>query len=520
MTISKKFRIWLRRASVAQRAAAGTAAIVATVLLGSLLVPADPTAEVTTIDFADATGAPDQTTQPGGTPNDGITPTSAAGQGGGTASNGGGAGVIPGIDPGASGDAGGGAAPVATCPTGGDQGVTDDTITFATTIVDLGGDVGNSVVGFPPAGDQEEMWQLVADSINAAGGVGCRNLIVETYRVNPLDSNQAQQQCLQIADDAPFLAMDMGGLQQFGFADCIPGQQTPLLGANITRAQIEQYFPYYIAATDVLENLASYGVLALRDLGAFDPAQGFERLGFFHTSCKPVVISSMREAISASGVPDSAVVEYDAGCPTGAISPIDEQQAVVSFKNAGVTHVLFGGGAQPSGFTRAAALQSYRPRYLLADDSFPGTTTSGIASPDAANFDGALDVVGVRAGEQNTPGFQPSELTARCDSTFTAAGFAPTYDQPIGYGGYVCSLLWLAKRLVEASPTLDGEALLPSSPPIGVVDQPYPSGPLDFSTVSAAQPNARGQYRPIVYRAACACWQVEGDGSYRPYPAG
>jgi hypothetical protein len=101
---------------------------------------------------------------------------------------------------------------------------------------------------------------------------------------------------------------------------------------------------------------------------------------------------------------------------------------------------------------------------------------------------------------------------------FTSAGFSPTYEQPIGYGGYVCGLMFLAKRLVEATPTLEGEALLPSSPAIGVVDQPYPYGPADFSAVSRSQPYPRGQYRPIVFRAACECWQLEGDGSFRPYP--
>jgi hypothetical protein len=366
----------------------------------------------------------------------------------------------------------------------------------------------------PTPAEQEAQWKLVADSINAAGGSGCHKMVIKPYSVNPIDPTDAQQKCLQIAADKPFAAIDTGSLTALGFADCLPAQKTPLLANGVSLAQIKKYAPYYISSGDVAENIRATGVFGLRDRGFF--ASGLQKLGYVYRSCLPELPKVDRQSLRDAGVSDDKVVTYDLGCsPSGQGTPADWQQAVLKFRQAGVTHVYFGPvGSDFASFTQFAQQQGYKPRYgLVADDLI--ATTGGAFNPDPENFEGALNIASSRYGENTTPGLQPTAGTARCDSIFTAKGQPPTWRQKVGYGGVVCNLLSMLDGLIDNAPKLEGEALLGTLPALGKQDFSFPSGPTDFSRASAGQPHGRTSWRPVRWLKACTCWRIE-DPAFRP----
>ena len=101
-----------------------------------------------------------------------------------------------------------------SCPTGAAAGATASQVTVAASIINItGGSLSNSTVGVPSAQEQEADWNLVAASINSSGGAGCRKIVMKFYDVNPVDAAAAQQACLNIAADHPYIVLDSGALR-------------------------------------------------------------------------------------------------------------------------------------------------------------------------------------------------------------------------------------------------------------------------------------------------------------------
>jgi hypothetical protein len=519
MTPFQQLRVWLRRASVGQRAMAGAAALVFVGLLGWLVVPVDDPSSATEVSaggLPSATGAtlPNgqvdpaaQTTLPGATAG-AVTGTGATG--GGTT----GAAVGDPTAPAAGDPAAGGQQAALPCPPGTDQGASSSEVRIAVTIINIAGAAGNATIGVPTPDVQRRYWNIVADSINAAGGGGCRQLALEFYDVNPILAADAQQKCIQIANSRPFMAVDTGSLTAVGSADCIPNQQIPMVALGLTRAQLANYYPYFISPQGILDDELRNGVLALRDLGYFGADQGFGKLGLLVRSCLPEPIAIFRGALQEAGVPDSAIVTYDLGCPAGQQnSAVELQQAALTFKQAGVTHVTHVGVTDFAVFTNSAAQQNFEPQYILVDSAIAGIQ-GGTQQPNAENFDGAVSVATSRYGEATTPGYVPDGGTAACDAIFAAAGEPPVYQQQVGYGGVICNVLGMVEAVLDHTPEMTRMALVQGVQSIGRRDASYPFGPADFGGLPPGTPYGKPSWRSVVYQAGCRCFVVP-DPAFR-----
>jgi hypothetical protein len=526
MTPFQQLRVWLRRASVGQRAMAGLAAVIAVGLLGWLVAPVDEGAGTDVLAGGLPTASPGATlpTGPVDPASTGATiPGSTGGVAGPATAAGGGAPTGGAVDPAApvatDPAAGGGGQPQAlACPPGTDQGASSREVRIAVTIINIAGAAGNSTVGVPTPDLQRRYWQLVADSINANGGAGCRSLALEFYDVNPIVASDAQQKCIQIANSRPFMAVDTGALTAVGASDCVPNQQIPMVAQGLSRAQLANYYPYYIAPGPIADDTIRNGVLALRDLGAFGADQGFQKLGLLFRSCLPDPISIFRNALREVGVPDDAVVAYDLGCPAGGQNSATElQQAALTFKQAGVTHVSHVGMGDFVVFTQSAAQQNFEPQYILVDDAIAGTQ-GGTAQPNAGNLDGAISITSNRYGEQSSPGYAPDGGTQACNAIFAAAGEPPVYQQQVGYGGLICAILGTVEAVLDRTPEMTRAALVQGMQGIGALNPSYPLGPVDFSAVPAGTPYGKPSWRTINYQAGCACWVVPDPGFRAGYP--
>ncbi len=404
------------------------------------------------------------------------------------------------------------------CPSGG-PGVTSSQISVAATVVDINsGSLTNATVGVPTLQAQETDWNTVASSINKAGGAGCRQIALHFYNVNPLDASAAQQSCLTIAATRPFIVLDTGALSEVGASNCIPAHQIPFASEYLTQAQQTQYHPYYLAMGDVANDVVRNGILGLNQLGYFKASKGFRKLGVLYHTCDPTYEAATVAALKQAGVPSNKVVAYNLGCPAGQQdTPASLEQAVLSFKNGGVTDVNESNVADIGEFTQIAQQQNYKPQYVLTDAGFATSKLSGALAPNPTNLNGGVDVIDQASGEQTTPGFKPTGGTAKCDAIFAAAGQLSVYKQPDGFGGSVCDLLWLAQAAADHAPQLQPTALATALHAAGTIDFSFPFAPINYGAAPASATYGVSYWRPIDFVGSCSCWQVPNPTFHQPF---
>jgi hypothetical protein len=499
------FREWSRGSSPAERIGTLISASLAVALLAWLLVPgsvhdvADLATSGTPTDGVPTVGTIPGSTAPGATPlPDGqATNPGAPSAAGPTASTLAGAAVGSGC----------------TSPPGSAPGVSAEQIKVGIVLTEVIGPIGNSAVGVAPTAQQQKWYEAVIDSINKGGGVACRKVVPQFFKANPADQSNLQQVCLDIVQSNAYVAIDNGAYAYFPQKQCYAQHEVPYFGGYyLTRTEMERSFPYLfnIAEFDVLMRNT---ILGLRQIGFFDPAKGFKKLGFVYQDCDSRLIDTTLKAIDEVGL-TSSLVTYSVGCPSTFASPSDLAGAVLKFRQNGVTHVTtahFIGDIR--NFTQIAEQQGFRPRYGLPDDSLIDTTY-GTQAPNYDNIANAIAITSGRSGEERTPGMTPSSGTQRCDAIYAAHGIAPTYKLPAG-AGYACDALWMFQAAVNNAASLQRSALAAGLQRTKTIDFSYPGGPTDFS-----QPRVTtgGHFwRVAQFMPSCSCWQVVDREFHPPF---
>jgi len=394
-------------------------------------------------------------------------------------------------------------------------------LSVAATIINIsGGSLNNSTVGVPSAQAQETDWNLVTNSINSSDTAGGHKLVVKFFDVNPIDTAAVQQTCLNIVAARPFLVIDSGVLTSSGASDCIPAHQIPLAGSYLTKQELTKYAPYYLNDGDIPEDAIANGIRGLKQLGWFGSSKGFKKLGIVHQDCTPQLYSDERSALQTAGVPSNDVIDYNLGCPAGqSDTPASMEQAVLSFKEAGVTDVTEVDLVDFALFTQVAAQQNYKPQYTLTDPGFADVSSreTGSGSVNAANLNGAVDVADTGYGEANTPGITPSGDTKRCDAIYSKGGQPSVYQQADGYGGDVCDYLWLVQALLQHDPSVRPSGLETDMHSIGAIPVSYPGAPTNFSAAPVGAGYGISYWRPIYFHASCTCFEVPNSTWHPPF---
>jgi hypothetical protein len=395
------------------------------------------------------------------------------------------------------------------CAKGTAQGITTSTVRLAVTVVNIsGGSLTDATVGIPTAQEQEKDWSLVANSINKAGGAGCRKLQLSFYDVNPIDAAGAQQTCLTIANSHPYMALDVGALSEVNASNCIPAAKVPFVSNTLTPDQLTRYYPYYLEVGGVPTDALRNGVLGLGQLGYFKPSKGFKKLGVLYDTCNPALITAERAALEQAGVPAAKTVYFNLGCPAGEVfSSAAVEQAVLSFKNSGVTDVTSVGGPTVI-FTQQAALQDYKPIYALTNDVVGEETLTGSNAPNPTNLNGAIDIEASAYGEQTTPGFKPASGTKKCNAVFAAAHLPSVYNQSDAYGGVACNYLWYVQALLNHATTVEQSKLPSALHNVGTVNFSYPSSPVNFTAAPKSASYGTSLWRAEIFSASCKCWHI------------
>ncbi|MHB8463633.1 MAG: type 1 periplasmic-binding domain-containing protein [Acidimicrobiales bacterium] len=383
-------------------------------------------------------------------------------------------------------------------------------------LVNIFGPAANSTVGVPSPAEQEQDYEQVIADTNAHGGVACRKLVAKFYEGNPADSSQQEQQCLNIIQSKPFAVIDFGGYTQpLPAKECFAVQgPLPYLGTGgLTEAQVDKYFPYLLSVGETADTAERDAAYALAARGFFGSANGFKKLGMIYRDCPPELPKKMIDNLHAVGVPDSEIVTYDVGCPSGFASPSDIQQAILKFKNAGVTHMTaVDFTADWTVFTKTAQQQGFKPKWGIPDEGQVAISKGNLA-PDYDNIADAIAITGLGWGQDNTT-LPLSPGTVRCNAIFKAANRPDVYHQQVGSGGVACSHIWTFKAAVEHEPSLGRAMLAQGLQNAGLIQISWPNG--DNTQFRPGRNTAGGGFwRPLQFFRSCTCWKPI-DPTFRP----
>jgi hypothetical protein len=403
------------------------------------------------------------------------------------------------------------------CPSGSAPGITSSQVTVAASIIDItGSSLSNATVGVPSIQAQEADYNLVAKKINSEGGAGCRKIVMRFTEVNPIDAANAQQACLTIAAAQPYIVLDSGALTEVGASTCIPQHHVLLASSYLTPDDLTTDHPYGLDIGGDAQQATRTGILAAHQLGYFSAAKGFKKLGVLYHTCNAGTLSIEQSALAAAKVPSKDVDYFNLACPAGQNdTPASMEQAVLSFKDAGVTDVTEAGVNDWGIFTQVAQQQKYAPHYVFTDSAAAASNFTGPDAPNAANFNGAVDVVEGGYGEATTPGFKPTGATKACNAVYAAGGQPSVYKQLDGYGGVVCDYLWFVQALLNHASSVQPSAQLISLHKVGTVQFSYPFAPTNFSTTPSGAGYGVAEWRAVFYHSSCKCWQVP-DPAFNP----
>ena len=395
-------------------------------------------------------------------------------------------------------------------PSGNVPGVTATQINIAIIIVDIAGPAADSTFGIASPANQQAAFQAVINNINAGGGLDCRKLVAQFYNGNPVDQGGLQQLCLTISQANVFAVADPGAYANYAPGlDCYAQNHIPYFeGYQLDAGQVRKDYPY-LFSLGTLDNSYKDSVFGLKQLGFFDPANGFKKLGVIYRNCYPDIVNEEFSWLAQAGVGASEISSYDMGCPQVFASPSDEENAIVQFRNAGVTNMteVFELGDMAS-FTNTAQSQGFHPKWGLADDAL-FEINNGTESPNPQNLDGAMGITASRNGENNVPSLasNPTAGTQKCNAIMQSVGLSPV-DKEAAAIGNACDQLWMLQAAVDDAPVFSQAALGAGLQRAGSIDFSYPQGPNNFT---APGTTTGGQFwRQDTYTTAggCNCWEV------------
>lgn len=532
MNLFRQFRDWIANTSASERIAAATGAALAIGVLAFLLVP--PGNNTNTANVATGGGSNSQGAASGASGGNGSqsqaagsasTGASSAGvpSGAGTAggssggSSSGGTSGGSGSSPGASTPASSGSQVVTgsgcQSPPGSDQGVTSSEIKVAIIMVNIVGPAANSTFGLESQQAQQATYQDVVNALNASGGIACRKVVPLFFTGDPVDQSGLEQLCQNVISSGPFFVIDYGAYYTFPqIATCYMEAHIPFMTSSPIPAKEQQEFYPYLYSKTLAEVLYKDTAFGLKQEGFF--SSGFKKLGIIYRDCEPEFYGEFVGWLNQAGIPSSEMVSHDIGCPTSFDTPSDQESAVLTFKEQGVTNVtVLNDNADFSNITTIAGQQNFHPRWGIPDDGAV-PTSYGSQHPDYAEIPNALAIEGDRYGEEHTPNYPVSSGTAKCNAIFAKAGQPPVYQQPVGTGGSACDQLWTLQAAVDHAPALERSALAAGLVNAGSVDVSYPWGPNNFASngfTGAHITYADEFWRADEFRESCSCWQVMDD---------
>ncbi|MBV9042425.1 MAG: hypothetical protein JOZ68_15590 [Acidimicrobiia bacterium] len=424
MPVFLQLRLWLSQGPARERVAAGVAVAIAITLLILASLPMTDSGGGHGSTIASAGGEANGADVLGGaTSANGATANGAGGTAGALGASGVNSGTASSTGAGSTG-ATSGSASARTAAAGPSctgtlaasaPGITPTQVSVDVSYVDLAGPVGNAAFSIRP--DQQQIIAAAADNINKTGGVACgRKIVVKSYAVNPIDQNDQQSKCLQMVQDKPFAVLDAAGYITPVSRACFWQNKLPLqISTSAGNTELGKGAPYLYGIIAPSEKQLRDAALGLAAQGFF-AAPKFKKLGLLEDSCDPAANGELESSLAKAGVGSGQISKVVISCQLVA-PPNEIQQAVITNRTAGATHVLLASSISNSqNYTTLAAQQNFHPVYATSDY---GTDTANTGHWDAS-FVGALAITSNHYGELSS-GIRNAQVNA-CDALLKAHG--------------------------------------------------------------------------------------------------
>ncbi|MDQ2650562.1 MAG: ABC transporter substrate-binding protein [Actinomycetota bacterium] len=394
------------------------------------------------------------------------------------------------------------------------QGITDTTIRIGVpTIANA-----EAVTGLLGAADlsignpQIEVDALVRD-LNARGGVHGRTI---TPIYAPVDFGAADIEssylaaCNKLTDDEHVFAILLVVNPPPSFTACAASHGTVLINNSAAPgddAIAASAAPWYFAPG--LQSLSKVPPALVDDSIKRGTMQAGDKVGIFAIDLPHFTRPVERSLIPALERRGVEVASYERVASEASI-----QNAVLRFRQAGVTHVMF---MQESAipvllFLRQAEAQAFRPRYLLSSNDSPGYLLEGnVADAQLRNISGIgwNPTSDVDASQHPT-----SPLEARCLDLITRGGEPSPTRQSNLSATLMCELVWSFEAIAgRAGPQLSSRSFGAAFAGIGTAYQPVTVFQTNWT---AEDPYGVSAYRPLAYVAACSCLRYVGG--QEPFP--
>jgi hypothetical protein len=187
--------------------------------------------------------------------------------------------------------------------------------------------------------------------------------------------------------------------------------------------EVNGAYPYLYTAGASTDRDARNWVYEAAAHGAFDPKNGFRKLGLALDECNPKANTQLISDLARVGVSrDKTSTFTRSGC-AGVALPSEVGQAVLQHHNANVSHVFLAFGATNSQtYVKQADGVAWKPTYLTSD--YQQETNATLAPSWSDGFDGAVAITSTRFGERNS-GIDNPQMAA-CNNWMKQANVAPS----------------------------------------------------------------------------------------------
>lgn len=376
-------------------------------------------------------------------------------------------------------------------------------------------------------GDQEAQGKAVVKDINDRGGVAGRKLVlvfhdVQTEQILANPAGGAQATCERWTHDRPVFA----ALTKVGYGGdssltaCLAQRNTPQVhqgGVLRPQSVYSRFAPYlYTASWTTMERLTPVWMQRLKarsyfhggwDVDLTRPGREPTKVGvlsrrdLYGTDFRRIV----RAELSRLSRPVAAEAEWSGNFST---RQNEMDQAVLNFRDAGVTHVIIAGGNEFLAFMNSAEAQKYRPRYAINSFSFPLNKQGNAPSGQLSGAMGIGWYPTYDVDKARDPG-NVSRAQTKCQKVMQEAGQNTSNRDTFALMLGVCDGLHFMAEAIEKgglSPEgmRRGIQAMGAMPPASVFRIGFPRGRFDGAAA----------VRDLVYRDDCTCFKYVSDKNY------
>jgi hypothetical protein len=349
---------------------------------------------------------------------------------------------------------------------------------------------------------EESITKMVA-FVNARGGLGGKKVVPVFHGTDPLNGTfpeQAERACTFFAEDAKVAYVVSGAiLPDDNMPACFARRKLPLVWSYqyLTSGDtFRRYAGYLYMPSNIGTYRFGFYIGALRTAGYFDKGA---RIGLVrydtavHKEFADKIVKAGLKDIGLKLTSEAAITKPQSAGQAGD-SAAQISSAILRFRNAGVTHVIFSpsGGAIPLLWGASADGQNFRARYAFNSLDIPNFVTDNMSEEQ---LERAVVVGWMPAGDTYA---QYVPRTAAWEQCRTATGVKDDTDM-----ARYCDGLFFLNAALDKTPTYGVSGLRSAVESLGAG---FASPWSNATRFVRGRYDGTSTYRLMAFKASCGCF--------------